>query len=197
MPPFGNGGGYTVAETDRYKDAALRFSFTPLSKSSGLLKTLQITPWGSWGTTQASVVTQPGLVRNRYGINLENADPRLTFGLEYAQMENGIDSIGPPYGKSNVTSPLYDGFVVVRPFLFGDPKGPPLGIVARYDHFEPNNSSATSSRNETFLLFGVFYDVAKSTSVGLTYQDVSVNSGATAPFKTDQTTYQLNWQLTF
>ena len=164
----------------------------------GYWKGFQITPWGLWGTSQATLVTKPGLNRTQYGLILENNDPRLTFGLEYATAAREVDdTTGGPYTKKTVNSPLVDGFVVVRPQAFKDPKHAPLGIVLRYDKFIADNSSAFSDRNETFWLFGVFYDVAKSTSFGLTYQQTSPNSGAQVPFKTEVQTYQLNWQLTF
>ena len=192
-----NGGGYTVAESDRYKDGALRLSLTPLAKGSGLFKNLEVTGWYLAGLSPASVLTQPGLKRDRYGATVESLDPRLTFSLEWAEMTNQVDSVGPPYGKYTVTSPLVDGFVVVRPFLFRDPKGVPLGVVARYDKFTPNNGGATSGQNETLFLLGVFSDSAKLSSFGLSYQQTTPHSGATGPYKTAITNWMLNWQLTF
>ena len=84
----GNGSGYQVAnDPDRYKDVALRLSLTPLSKSAGFLRTFQVTGWGQLGTTQAPAPASTPLANNAGGVFVGIADPRFTFGAEFAERE--------------------------------------------------------------------------------------------------------------
>jgi hypothetical protein len=191
---IGNGGGYeTAVDADRFKDIALRFSITPLAKQAGLLKSLTVTPWFQVGRSQASLVLpplHPGLENNAGGIFVGNNDPRLTFGAEYAERQ--IETMPTPPAKVVTTARLYDGFVQVRPALFSDPKGTPWGIVLRYDEFKANTANAA---NRTLLLAGVFLDVSKATSFGLSYQDDVAHSPSN--ILNTKTLWQLNWQITF
>ena len=186
----GNGGGYETAnDADRFKDVALRFSLTPLAKSTGLLKSLTVTPWFQIGRSQGAAVNRPGLENNAGGIFVGNNDARLTFGVEYAKRQ--VQTI-PTTTTITTTGELYDGFVQIRPMLFKDPKGVPWGVVLRYDRFKANTAN---SANRTLLLAGVFIDVAKSSSFGLSYQDDQGHSATTlAP---EKSIWQLNWQVTF
>jgi hypothetical protein len=186
----GNGGGYeTAVDGDRFKDAALRFSLTPLAKSTGLLKSLTVTPWFQVGRTQGAATNHPGLENNAGGIFIGNNDARLTFGADYAKRQ--VQTI-PTTTTVTTTAELYDGFVQVRPMLFSDPKGVPWGVIVRYDRFKANTAN---SANRTLLLAGVFIDVAKSSSFGLSYQDDQGHSATTlAP---EKSIWQLNWQVTF
>jgi hypothetical protein len=186
-----NGPGYESAEIDRYKDVALRVSLTPFGRSTGLLKTFEISPWGQLGETQGTAVTTPGLTRNRWGVVVENGDPRLTFGVEYAQMNNDIENVGPPVTVTSVTSPLWDAFLIVRPFLFGNPKGMPVGLLARYDQFKPNSSSGAY---QSYGIFGVFVEPIKGTSFALDYQQQKPHNGLAIP---TLTVWYLHWQTTF
>jgi len=186
----GNGGGYqTAVDADPYKDMALRFSLTPLSSSKGFFRTLQITPWGQVGRTQATALTKPGLQNNAGGLFVGNADPRVTFGVEFAERQ--VQTL-PDTVKITTTAMAWDGFVVVRPSLFADPKGRPWGVILRYDDWKANTSN---SAHRTLLLASVFLDVAKQTSFGITYQD-DVGHAETTVVPT-KTMWQLNWQLTF
>ena len=154
---------------DRFKDVALRFSLTPLAKSTGLLKTLQITPWFQVGRSQATITTnptfKPGLENNAGGLFVGNTDSRLTFGLEYGRASDARRCRRRRRSSPHVE--LYDGFVQVRPSLFSDPKGVPWGVVLRYDHFQ---GTTANDVNRTLLLGGVFLDVAKASSFGISYQ---------------------------
>ena len=51
-----NGPGYTSRETDRFKDAAVRLTLTPLSNSKGLFSTTAITAWGYKGAIASRFV---------------------------------------------------------------------------------------------------------------------------------------------
>ncbi len=190
-----NGGGYTVAnDADRYKDAALRLSLTPLAKGNSLLKTFEVSGWYQAGRTQGPGIApgyKPGLDNNAYGVYVGNADPRFTFGLEYA--ERLTQSVVPTDSSiADNTAKLTDGFVIVRPFLFADPKGAPLGIIFRYDNYQPNTNV---SLKQNLLIVTVFYDVAKSSSLGISYQGQTQSSPTSAVGQ--KTMYQLNYQITF
>ena len=186
----GNGGGYeTAVDADRFKDVALRFDLTPLAKGASLLKTFTITPWFQVGRTQGAATNHPGLENNAGGIFLGANDPRLAFGVEWAERQ--VQTI-PVATTITTTAQLYDGWVQVRPSLFSDPKGVPWGVVVRYDHYEANTAN---SLNRTLLLAGVFIDVAKASSFGLSYQDDAGHG--TPPLGATKTMFQLNWQTTF
>ena len=191
-----NGGGYTVAnDADQYKDAAARLSLTPLAKGNGLFKTLELNGWYQVGRTQNSFTTgpafKPGLENNSYGVFLGNTDPRFQFGLEYAgrisQSINPLDST-----RVENTAKLTDGFVVVRPFTFRDPKGVPLGVILRYDSYQPNDNVSTKM---DLFIFTVFYNVAKSSSLGISYQGQTQSSPSNV--LAEKTLWQLNYQITF
>jgi len=192
-----NGSGYSVAsDADRYKDAALRLSLTPAGKSTGMWKTLELNGWYQVGRSQNTFPTgpgnfKPGLENNAYGVFFGNADPRLQFGFDYAermtQSVNAADST-----VVDNTAKLTDGFVVIRPFIWNDSKGTPLGIILRYDSYQGNTN--VSTKNDLFI-FTLFYDVAKASSLGISYQGQTQSSPSNT--LADKTTWQLNYQLTF
>ena len=185
-----NGPGYqTAADPDRYKDAALRLSLTPAAKTSGYFKSFEVTPWIQIGRTTGAGANGPTLENDAGGIFVGNADPRLTFGAEYAERQ--VQTM-PAAVKVTTTATVWDGFVIVRPALFADPMSRPWGILVRYDDWTANTAPAS---HRTLFLASAFIDVAKATSVGLSYQDDAPHGSATlAP---EKTMWQLNWQLTF
>jgi hypothetical protein len=190
-----NGGGYTVAtDADRYKDAALRLSLTPLMKGNSLLKTFELSGWYQAGRTQGPGIApgyKPGLDNNAYGVYIGNADPRLQFGLEYAARLT--QSVVPTDSSIlDNTAKLTDGFVIIRPFLFTDPKGLPLGVILRYDNYQPNDNVSTKMN---LFIATVFLDVAKSSSLGISYQGQTQSSPSNV--LAEKTFYQLNYQITF
>jgi hypothetical protein len=190
-----NGGGYTVAtDADRYKDAALRLSLTPLMKGNSLLKTFELSGWYQAGRTQGPGIApgyKPGLDNNAYGVYIGNADPRLQFGLEYAARLT--QSVVPTDSSIlDNTAKLTDGFVIIRPFLFADPKGLPLGVILRYDNYQPNDKVSTKMN---LFIATVFLDVAKSSSLGISYQGQTQSSPSNV--LAEKTFWQLNYQITF
>jgi hypothetical protein len=190
-----NGGGYTVAtDADRYKDAALRLSLTPLMKGNSLLKTFELSGWYQAGRTQGPGIApgyKPGLDNNAYGVYIGNADPRLQFGLEYAARLT--QSVVPTDSSIlDNTAKLTDGFVIIRPFLFTDPKGLPLGVILRYDNYQPNDKVSTKMN---LFIATVFLDVAKSSSLGISYQGQTQSSPSNV--LAEKTFWQLNYQITF
>jgi hypothetical protein len=171
-----NGGGYTQSEKDRFKDFAARLSLTPMGNSTGLLKTLTITPWFYKGATASA---QPAnftdaLKRDRYGIFAGLKDRRLTAGLEWAQRTEGVETIaaGPTQTVADRKGRLIDLFAVVRPMEWANPaQKSKLGLVARYDIFKLNTASTTQpdAENKSMIL-GAFWDLNQRASFSLDYQ---------------------------
>jgi hypothetical protein len=201
-----NGGGYTVAsDADRFKDASLRLSLWPLGRSDGMFKNLELNGWYDAGRTQAAIVTappniKPGLTNNSYGIFLGSADPRFSFGIDWAnrtaQTINPADST-----RHSNSMDLFAGYIVVRPFLFNDAHGTPLGIILRYDNFKPYGDAffppagLTTSTKQDLFIATLFWDVAKQSSLGISYQGQTQSSPSGALY--EKTMYQLNYQVTF
>ena len=200
-----NGPGYTSFETDRFKDYALRASLTPLSQSSGLLKTFTISPWGYLGQLGSAFAlggpgqvgpVRDGLDRNRWGLFAGLRDPRLTVGADYAQRidqtESGQNTPVSPRAVTKTTGELIDAFALVRPLQFSNPKAKPsVGAVLRWDRFKPDKDV---SANNQFYILGAFWEPTPKTTLALDYQLQTPESGSTTP---RQATWFLHWQAIF
>ena len=199
-----NGGGYTVAtDADRFKDASLRLSLWPLGRSDGMFKNLELNGWYDAGRTQSAVVInniRAGLTNNSYGVFLGNADPRFTFGIDWAnrtaQTINPADST-----RHSNSMDLFSGYIVVRPFIFNDSKGLPLGVILRYDNFKPYGDAyfppvglSTSTKQNLFIAT-LFLDVAHQSSLGISYQGQTQSDPSGAVY--EKTMWQFNYQVTF
>jgi hypothetical protein len=195
-----NGPSYTSYEKDRFKDFALRASFTPLASHTdmnAILRSFTITPWaylgklgsgfaaggaGQVGPGTNGAITD-GLTRNRYGLFAGVKDRRLTGGVEYAQRkdesETGANTLALPRVVTDSTGRLIDGFVVARPLEWMDAsKKSALGVVARYDRFTPNTSPTSANYAGTtpsysFTVLGLSYDVNQRITLALDWQSQS------------------------
>ncbi|MDQ6888180.1 MAG: hypothetical protein M3068_12965 [Gemmatimonadota bacterium] len=220
-----NGPGYTAAETDRFKDLALRASFTPLGSQDGFLKTLTISPWiykgytaskfATGGTGQVGPVTD-GLARDRYGIFAGLKDRRLTAGAELAQRkegyETGSNTSVSPRAANDSTGRLVDAFLIARPLEWMNAaEKSSVGIVVRYDHFTPNTSTGNSLNSSAYqgstpsynlLIAGVFWEPTARTALALDLQRQSPTSfpnpgsGVITPTPTQSTVF-LHWTASF
>lgn len=200
-----NGPGYTSAETDRFKDVAARFSFTPFGADSGLLRTFTISPWYYKGATASAFVTgggaqvgpvSDGMQRDRRGLFLGLRDRKLTLGGEFAQrieeLEAGANTVASPRTVRQRTSNLTSVFAVVRPAeLMGSTARSRLGLIARLDRFELDTDAAPSTR---FLVLGAIWDLNDRTSLALDYQGMTPKDNPTAA-KTR--TWFLHWTASF
>jgi hypothetical protein len=200
-----NGSGYTSRENNRFKDYAVRFSFTPLAShtDAGLLQTFTISPWIYKGALASSFVNggtgQVGAVgealdRTRYGLFAGIKDPRLVLGAEYAQRKDGVDvganTVASPRTAGSVTGHLLSGFTVFRPFAFANGTGKsPFAIIARYDQVKPSAASdnilaplPTDNAYHT-LIGGLSYDVNSRVTFAGDYQEslASNNGTSSAP----------------
>lgn len=191
-----NGPGYTSRETDRFKDYAGRISLTPFGGSESLLKTFTLTGWTYRGATGSRFVAGgggqlgpvgSGLSRNRSGVFVGMRDPRVTVGAEYATRtdgsETGDNTALLPRVETDSTGRLVSGFMVLRPFqIMNEASTVPLGIVARWDRFKPNQDAAPYSNT---VIAGLIWDINKKASLALDYQEQTPHAGSvSAPSKT-------------
>jgi hypothetical protein len=187
-----NGPGYTTRERDRFKDYAIRFSFTPLanSKDLPLLRTLSLTAWGYKGALASSLVNAgvgAALDRSRAGLFVGIRDPRLVIGGELTRRHDEADFGATPLTRttSSTTGHLVSGFTIARPFAFSNASGKsPFGIIARYDRVTPTAETTgiipvPSSNVYHYFIGGVFYDLSSKALLALDYQENLNSSGGT------------------
>jgi hypothetical protein len=195
-----NGSGYTAAEADRFKDLALRVSLTPLGNTTGIFKTVTISPWvydgaagskfavggaGQVGSGTNGAITD-GLTKTRYGVFVGNKDPKLILGVDWAmrtdEQEGGLNTTASPRTTSDQKGSLLSLFGVVRPGAFADAKGPmgKWGVIGRLDTFTPNttaNSDGNKPANQ-FVTAGVFWDWTSRITTSLDLQQQTRKDGS-------------------
>ena len=201
-----NGSGYTAAETDRFKDIAARFSWTPFANDSGLLRTLAISPWYSkgrgaglfpnGGPGQVGPVTE-GVQRDRRGVFVGVRDRRLTGGFDYAQrveeLEGGANTAANPRTVRDRTSDLIAVFAWVRPLELADKsKRSRLGLFARYDNFDFDDTPVDQSTKLTW--FGATWDLNARITASADYQSMKSKTG-TVTIPTN--TFFFHWMVTY
>lgn len=195
-----NGVGYQNPENDRFKDVAARFTWTPFANDSGYFRGLAVSPWyyKGWNAsayTQAPTPVSEGLQKDRRGVFVGVRDRRLTFGAEYDQRLEEIETTAPPAPRGALnerTSDLVSGFIIARPVeLFQPGERSRLGLVARYDRFR----LATDADPYTeFLVAGAFWELTPRLSIGADYQGTTPrNTPNAAPVRT----WFLRWTATF
>jgi hypothetical protein len=196
-----NGNGYESPETNRFKDVALRVSLTPLAKTPGFLQSLTISPWAYLGQNASKFATDTtdpigdGLKRNRYGVFAGVKDPHLTLGAEWAERTDASEGGSTPLTRTvtTTTGRLLDGFAIVRPFRFSADAAsmPSIGLVARYDHFTPDDAAAGYQEN---WIGGVFWEPTPQTALALDYQRTTPKGGLSGAVSG---IWYLHWQVTF
>lgn len=216
-----NGSGYSGAETNSFKDFALRAAFTPFGNQKGLISSFAITPWVYLGETGSKFATggagQVGpvtdaLPRNRYGVFVGLKDPRLTAGFDFNARkdasENGANTAASPRVEVDSTGRAIGIFGVVRPGAWtADKQHSNWGLIGRFDHFTPNTSpTAAAYAGNTpaynYTVLGAFWDATPRTSFSLDWQNQSP-TGFPEPFPAalkvtpTQSTIFLHWQASF
>lgn len=205
-----NGSNYSSAETDRFKDIAARYSFTPFANDTSFMKSFTITPWYYKGADSSRFVrgggaqvgpVSDGLQKDRRGLFVGLRERRLTAGVDFAQrveeFETGANTVASPRVVNDRTSQLMDAFVIARPAELMDPKKRSrFGIVARLDQFKFDKSIAASAANPAtrFMVLGAIWDLTTRASLSLDYQDLKPQSGSTV---VAQKTWFLHWVASF
>jgi hypothetical protein len=198
-----NGSNYTSGETDRFKDVAARFSFTPFGADSGWLRTFSITPWYYKGASQSAFAAPPnniseGLQKDRRGIFLGLKDRRLIAGAEYSQRIEELESGPPPTRTLRArTSPVTSLFTVFRPVeLMDAAKRSKLSLVGRIDNFKLDKDFPASPTNAAtrLIIVGGTWDLTSRASFSLDYQGLSPQGGSTVA---KQQTWFMHWIANF
>ena len=189
-----NGPGYAAAETDRFKDFAARFTWTPLARDSGFLRTLTLSPWfykGATASTAPATYTD-ALRRDRYGLIAGVHDRRLTAAAEWARRVETVETIGPPRITADRTGQLLSAYTVARPVEWFRRGRSPFSIIARLDHFQPNVDADPINQ---LLIAGVAWDVTPRVSFAMDYQAQTFAHYATP--LAEQRVLFLHWQTVF
>ncbi|MFL5575453.1 MAG: hypothetical protein ACJ79S_05735 [Gemmatimonadaceae bacterium] len=193
-----NGPGYANAgPDDRFKDYSVRLSLTPLARSSNrVVRTFTISPWLYNGDSASKfgpgsslnnvpgalgTVTQ-GLERDRYGVLVGFRDPRLVLAGHWAERRNEIESdsntvTNPARVTGRQTGQLISAYTVAKPFalLAGDSATlAPLGLVFRYDRFEPDKKLDPYIQ---YVVAGLTWDLTRRVSLALDYQETLPRNG--------------------
>ena len=184
-----NGPGYTSREVDRFKDYSARLTLTPFAKrTTGILRTLQISPWAyrgaiasqfvASGTGQIGPVAE-GLRRDRMGLLVGVRDPSFTLAMQYAHRmdegESGSNTPTSPRSVRDTTGRLISVHGTVRPFARVDSSFAPLAFIGRWDAFTPNTDTDPAQR---FIVAGLIWDLSRRASVALDYQRLQPRSGS-------------------
>ncbi len=186
-----NGPGYTSGETDRFKDLALRATFTPFANSVGYLQKLVISPWAYFGSTasahqrDATPATlgpvSDGLRRDRYGLFLANPDRRFSFGLDWATRietyESGANTIASARLTADTAGVLTDVWFTARPTEITTGAKSRFGILGRYDHFVPKSGDVSgldgAAPSTRFIVLGAFWEPNARATVAVDWQQTT------------------------
>lgn len=209
-----NGNGYTAAETDRFKDIAARFTWTPFGNDSGFMRLFAISPWylkgrtggafsaggaGQQGPGLNGAITE-GIQRDRRGVFIGVRDRRLTAGLDVAQrleeVETGANTLVSPRVVTERTSDMKSAFAIIRPLeLANKSKRSRLSLFTRFDDFALGDPAET----ETDMIWGgLFWDLNARSTFTVDYQQMKTATGIGAARVTVPTkTFFFHWVVTY
>jgi hypothetical protein len=186
-----NGTNYSSRELDRFKEYAARLTLTPLARTAGYFKTLQLSPWYSKGDRASDFAVRRGTVsavsdgrqRDRYGLLITTRDPRLTLGAHFARrvdvVERADTTRDTAPSLTTHTGSLTSLFAIVRPFAYaGANRNSPFWLVLRADQVTPD---VDASGNQRLYIAGVSWDLSARTSVTLDAQSAYPRQGLAAP----------------
>ena len=178
-----NGSGYQSRETDRYKDAGVRLTLTPLAGSRrALLQTLSISPWIYKGARGSRFERGVGSLdpvtdaraRDRWGVLAAIGGRTLTVGAHIAERNEELDSILVSGGTDSTiatreaSARVLSAFGIARPFatLRASPLHP-LGLVLRHDAIEDLELGG----NREVLIAGLIWEAGPRVALALDYQE--------------------------
>jgi hypothetical protein len=178
-----NGSGYTSAETNRFKDFALRVSVSPFVDDP-LLQPLVIAGYAYKGSNAAK--TGLALPRNRFGALISYAYNIASIGVEYDVRKDA---------PSNPDTTLSGNGLSI----FGEIKAPveelrsKLSLVWRFDVYEPNVDKGADMQRYNIL--GLAYKPHERLTFILNKQWTKAESAVLVRTDNTKTTYDGRWFL--
>jgi len=200
-----NGPGYAAAETDRFKDVAIRVTLTPFANEKGLVKGLAVTPWYYKGSSASAFMlggagqvgqVSEGLQKDRRGLLVGLKDRRATASLEFSQrvegVESGLNTVASPRVVTDRTGSLKSVFASVRPMEWiNSGKQSPFGVLGRVETFKLDNAAKPGTQ---FSVMGAYWDFTAKSSLTVDLQQLRVLGGSTTiPAKT----FFVHWKTDF
>lgn len=187
-----NGTGYGSREVDRFKDYAARLTLTPLARTSGYWKGLDISPWISIGNRASDFADRDhgtvkrvdeGRRRDRYGLMLIAKDPRLTLGAHMARRIDVVESADTLRATTPATTErtgnVTSVYAQLHPFAFAHGGVHlPIALLLRADDVKPDR---TADPYQRFYVAGLTWELNRKTSVTFDYQTQEPKHGSRAP----------------
>ncbi|MEO7963794.1 MAG: hypothetical protein ABIT38_07785 [Gemmatimonadaceae bacterium] len=186
-----NGTGYASREIDRFKDFAARLTLTPLAKTYGYFKGLDISPWISVGARASDfadrnhgTVTRidEGRKRNRYGLLLQVHDPRLALGAHFARRIDIVEAadttkdVAPR--TTERTGTVNSLYTMIHPLAFiNSAPAWPIALLLRADDVKPDKVTDPYQR---YYVAGLTWELNRKTSVTFDYQTQEPKKGSRA-----------------
>ncbi len=186
-----NGTGYASRELDRFKDYAARLTLTPLAKTHGYFKGLDISPWISVGERASDFADRThgtvarideGRKRNRYGFLLQVHDPRVSLGAHFARRIDAIEAADTTKDVAPTTTERTGSvnslYAQLHPlaFITSAPNWP-VALLLRADDVKPDRASDAYQR---CYVAGISWELNKKTSITLDYQTQEPKKGSRA-----------------
>jgi hypothetical protein len=178
-----NGSGYTSAETNRFKDFALRVSVSPFVDDP-LLQPLTIAGYAYKGSNAGK--TGLALQRDRFGALISYAYNIASIGVEYDVRKDA---------PSNPDTTLSGNGLSI----FGEIKAPveelrsKLSLVWRFDVYEPNVDKGADMQRYNIL--GLAYKPHERLTFVLNKQWTKAESAVLVRTDNTKTTYDGRWFL--
>jgi len=186
-----NGPGYTSRETDRFKDYAARLTLTPLAATSTeFWRSLAISGWLYQGARGSQFAAGgPGQVgpigsslqRDRWGMFVGVRNPALTVAAQYAgrsdEGETGSNTTALPRAISDSTGNVVSVYAMARVLRGGAKSARPLHVLGRVDRVTTN---ATRGDKHRLVIAGLLWDLSRSVSLSLDYQELLPERGSPA-----------------
>ncbi len=186
-----NGTGYASRELDRFKDYAARVTLTPLSRTHGYWKGLDISPWISVGQRASDFADRKhgtvervdeGRRRDRYGLFVTVQDPRVSLGAHLARRIDVVESadttrstVPTTLERTGAVNSLY---ALVHPFAFTHgAHHVPIAVLLRADDVKPDKAVDPYQR---YYVAGLTWELNKKTTVTFDYQTQEPKKGSHA-----------------
>lgn len=186
-----NGTGYASRELDRFKDYAARLTLTPLAKTYGYFKGLDISPWISVGERASDYADRKhgtvaridqGRKRDRYGLLMQVRDPRLSLGAHFARRIDVIEAADTTKDVAPTTTERTGSvnsiYANIHPLAFiNSAPNWPVALLLRADDVKPDRNVDPYQR---YYIAGLTWELNKKTSVTFDFQTQEPKKGSRA-----------------